>query len=311
MQEMLTSVLKNYLNEKSLPYKNNKLAHSLRHEFKDVVANIVSNNDRFIVSGSAGKGQWTDCPWIALLDSLITSSPQSGFYPVYIFKSDMSGVYLSLNQGVTSVKDEYKRGSKDVLRIRADNFRAKLQYSKSDIVKIDLSSKGSMAKDYEAGNIISIFYPVENIPSSDILEKDLLRYMRLYEELTFNDSEITETLILSGIEKKQLRFHFRIERASNNSKKVKEIKGYICEACQFDFSSTYGIHGKNFIEAHHLRPMSTLGIGEFSINFKTDFAVLCSNCHSMIHRLADPGDIKALQLIINQAKLNVNIEVEF
>ena len=55
-----------------------------------------------------------------------------------------------------------------------------------------------------------------------------------------------------------------------------------CEVCGFDFEKYYGAIGKDFIEGHHIKPVSTLSPGE-----KTkvdDIVLLCSNCHSMIHR---------------------------
>lgn len=54
-----------------------------------------------------------------------------------------------------------------------------------------------------------------------------------------------------------------------------------CEVCNFDFSSKYGERGANFIECHHTKPVSELMPGE-----KTklaDLALLCANCHRMIH----------------------------
>jgi len=54
-----------------------------------------------------------------------------------------------------------------------------------------------------------------------------------------------------------------------------------CEACAFDFQKTYGEHGKDFIECHHLNPLA------FSTgNTRThsdDLALLCANCHRMVH----------------------------
>lgn len=54
-----------------------------------------------------------------------------------------------------------------------------------------------------------------------------------------------------------------------------------CEACSFDFQQTYGARGAGFMEVHHLKPLSTLRLGD-----KTrldDLALLCSNCHRMVH----------------------------
>lgn len=55
-----------------------------------------------------------------------------------------------------------------------------------------------------------------------------------------------------------------------------------CEACDFDFSKFYGALGEGFIECHHLVPLSS-----YRLNNRTqlkDLALLCSNCHRMIHR---------------------------
>jgi len=53
----------------------------------------------YLVKGSAGQSQWAASPWVAILDPLITDSAQRGYYPVYLFREDFTGFYLSLNQG--------------------------------------------------------------------------------------------------------------------------------------------------------------------------------------------------------------------
>lgn len=54
-----------------------------------------------------------------------------------------------------------------------------------------------------------------------------------------------------------------------------------CEACGFDFAEKYGKRGVNFIECHHTKPLSDLKSGtRTNLN---DLALVCSNCHRMIH----------------------------
>jgi 5-methylcytosine-specific restriction enzyme A len=54
------------------------------------------------------------------------------------------------------------------------------------------------------------------------------------------------------------------------------------------------------IEAHHLRPIATLEEGvSVKYDVAADFAVLCSNCHRMIHRFPDPSDLGKFRSIIN------------
>lgn len=53
------------------------------------------------------------------------------------------------------------------------------------------------------------------------------------------------------------------------------------EACGFDFAATYGTdRGREFIECHHTKPLSETGQTETR---PEDLALLCSNCHRMIH----------------------------
>lgn len=59
-----------------------------------------------------------------------------------------------------------------------------------------------------------------------------------------------------------------------------------CYACGFNFEKVYGERGKEFIEVHHIKPLSTLD-EEIEVNPKTDLVPLCANCHRMIHRRKD------------------------
>jgi len=55
-----------------------------------------------------------------------------------------------------------------------------------------------------------------------------------------------------------------------------------CEACTFDFEKFYHKLGKGYVECHHRTPLS-----ELETEQKTkldDLALVCSNCHRMLHR---------------------------
>ncbi|AWO87710.1 MULTISPECIES: HNH endonuclease [Bradyrhizobium] len=82
------------------------------------------------------------------------------------------------------------------------------------------------------------------------------------------------------------RVHLSRERNRKlvEQKKLAAIKAagkLACEVCSFDFEAAYSEHGTGFIEVHHLKPVHTLLPGQ-----KTkldDLALLCANCHRMIH----------------------------
>ena len=71
---------------------------------------------------------------------------------------------------------------------------------------------------------------------------------------------------------------------------------YKCIVCGMNFVERYGEIGKEFIEVHHLYPISETD-GEHEVDPATEMIPLCSNCHSMIHRLEDPADWQKLKEI--------------
>ena len=62
-----------------------------------------------------------------------------------------------------------------------------------------------------------------------------------------------------------------------------EHHGVTCKACGFNFEEAYGERGKDYIEVHHLIPVSSLG-KVTRVDPRSDMTVLCSNCHRMVHR---------------------------
>lgn len=94
----------------------------------------------------------------------------------------------------------------------------------------------------------------------------------------------------------------RYERNPVNRKKAIEIHGLSCVICGFNFEEVYGERGKDFIEVHHVKPLSTIG-KEVDIDPKEDLVPVCSNCHRMIHRRKDEVlTVEELKLLISQQK---------
>jgi 5-methylcytosine-specific restriction protein A len=70
-----------------------------------------------------------------------------------------------------------------------------------------------------------------------------------------------------------------------------------CEVCGFDFEVAYGALGRGVIECHHRLPLS-----ELVANRRTslaDLALVCANCHRMIHRRRRWMTIDELKSVIS------------
>jgi 5-methylcytosine-specific restriction protein A len=87
------------------------------------------------------------------------------------------------------------------------------------------------------------------------------------------------------------RVLFRIHRARERSpqlvrkmkaRALRELGRLFCQVCGFDFEKTYGPQGRGFIECHHTVPLSTLA--SQNATRLSDLALVCSNCHRMLHR---------------------------
>lgn len=73
-----------------------------------------------------------------------------------------------------------------------------------------------------------------------------------------------------------------------------------CEVCGFDFSATYGSLGEGFCEVHHLSPLSASD--ESVTTTLSDLAVLCSNCHRIIHRPDPMLSVAELSAVVRNGR---------
>jgi 5-methylcytosine-specific restriction protein A len=296
-------VLNEYLVASQESFTQHPLANFIRGELRDQVAHAAGENDRLIFKGSAGQANWARGPWVGIFDKIVTSSAQNGYYPVYLFREDMGGVYLSLNQGMTEAKSLYKSDAKTALRARAANYRAMLgdQIASFPELTIDLAPSASTNDTafYEAGNICAKFYRAGELPNEAQFVSDLSSMLLLYEALIAGETNNEANTIQEGDEPPEMhyedatrfRMHKRIERNTGLSKRVKQLRGYTCQVCKTDFEQRYGDIGKGYIEAHHLKPLASLKGRKVAMDPEKDFAVLCANCHRMIHRSGCVDDV--------------------
>src|SRR5664279_4118236 len=186
------------------------------------------------------------------------------------------------------------------MRKRVAEFQSALP-----IVEIDLGSNARLPGDYMAGHALGVTYRLDTLPTEVTLRTDLQNVVRAYRALTFRggiegdvepQAELTDEFKIPAqstvIETRKYAFHRKIERNRTAAKQAKKFHGIRCQACDLDFEERYGAIGKGFIEAHHLKAISTLEEGvAVTYDVAADFAVLCANCHRMIHRTEDPSDL--------------------
>jgi predicted HNH restriction endonuclease len=102
-------------------------------------------------------------------------------------------------------------------------------------------------------------------------------------------------------ELKRLLVRHRKREHKLQLKKIADVmqKNYghlVCEVprCGFDFHARYGELGFGFAEVHHKKPLSEAPHRGRSVRL-SDLAVVCANCHRMIHH---NGQCRALDGLI-------------
>ena len=78
----------------------------------------------------------------------------------------------------------------------------------------------------------------------------------------------------------------RYERDPKERKKALDRDNYQCQVCKMNFEAVYGDVGKDYIEVHHLYPVSNMGedYNFDALDPERGLVCLCANCHAMIHR---------------------------
>lgn len=143
----------------------------------------------YLVRASGAARNLPFIPWVAVLDRDVSTTAQEGLYVVYLFAAHLDRAYLSMNQGVTA-HYEYMRGrgisrsgvaAREALTTESALVREALGTLAAGLAgDIDLGHDGDLARGYEAGNICSIEYRTDSLPSEAVLRGQLDRMLAIY-----------------------------------------------------------------------------------------------------------------------------------
>lgn len=342
MRKLFLDVFDNYTEFYNNPAENINLKKTLKYDIPYEMNSILQlDPKKYLITGSYGVGNPTETPWIAIFDKSITVSAQHGFYVVILFRKDMQGCYLSLNQGTTYLRNKFK-GYKPVQKMKevATKLKTSLSFQAVNglISEINLASIQQNAKAYEAANIQAKFYARNVFPSNEELAIDLQDMLEnlgqiknfigirtlgqviddlIYQE-EINDVKFQEDVLISPPAKtiKAPRpVPGKINNSSNremylrDSKIAKEaltLVDYICEADPTHLTFISPITGKNFVEAHHLIPISNQANYSYSLDVPGNIISLCPNCHREIHHGTEASKSKLIHTFYEQRKEILN-----
>ncbi len=125
---------------------------------------------------------------------------------------------------------------------------------------------------------------------------------KLSESVEQEEEEFPEGKILYRIHRERERSKRLVEKAKD--KRKKEVGVLDCDVCGFNFLQSYGDIGADYIECHHTKPVSELeDEGKTKIQ---DLALVCANCHRMLHRKRPWLSIEQLKQLLQSQHLPKN-----
>lgn len=128
----------------------------------------------------------------------------------------------------------------------------------------------------------------EKEPLLDSLEEQGFEEQRIANEKKRNYAGlIIEEGAMDRRTVKQRKRSTKLKELAIQDFKQRNQGNLFCEACGFNFEKTYGEQGKGFIETHHTIPIHEADIKGNRMKVKEALektALVCSNCHRMIHR---------------------------
>ncbi|MBY0217884.1 DUF3578 domain-containing protein [Paenibacillus illinoisensis] len=349
MKSVFERILTEYKDLVIHPYKptENELSKYLLNDVpNNLIKKVPLSGEKYMVQSSVGQGNWTETPWISFFDREITETAMKGFYIVYLFRKDMKGVYLSLNQGTTYIKNKYK-GNKPRTKMEEVALKLKnaLNFSIDDFpaTSIDLVSTTNNAKNYMAAHICGKYYPLEKFPDNEEMQNDLSKLIKVYQQLKASmglmniDQFIDYLLNLDEIEDIQFQSDIQLVAAADTpripqtvppkdstgkgekwrrdasiAKEAVQAANYLCEIDPEHLTFISAVTGNNFVEAHHLIPMHFQSEFRWSLDVPGNIVSLCPNCHRMIHH-ANKGDkhlkIEKLYSLRKQTLIDFGIDI--
>jgi hypothetical protein len=130
------------------------------------------------VEGRDGTGNKTEIPWTRIASTSLSPSTTAGWYVVYLFKADGSGVYLALSHGSTILEDgDFKPRTENETTALMHWARQRVGHLIDALPNvhhsIELGGRTKLSDAYKRTTIAAFYYPRHAIPLESKLLLDL------------------------------------------------------------------------------------------------------------------------------------------
>ncbi len=189
-------------NTEEMSRRGNLIRTVIKAEFSRYLARFTRNlgpygNDIYI-QGRDGTGKKTLIPWVRISSKALSPSAQNGWYLVFLFTADGSGVYICISHGSTElIEGSFVPRPAETLNDLVMWCRRLLRdlVSPDEILPIALGG-AKLSNAYEQSTAIAKFFSRTDFPEESFLIDEISRYLSLL--------RIVYDAVTSGAEPSQL-----------------------------------------------------------------------------------------------------------
>jgi len=313
--ELIKELSAIYLADSELPFGQQRSNELLSRDLKSSIVELCNiDESKYKVYGSAGTGNWSEIPWLAILDKEISATTRKGYYVVLLFDKEIRNLFICLSVGWTQFEEEY--GTKDG-RIQSNalckHYANLLKNNGSDFDhgNVPLNAINNLGKGYEAGSILFKKHAIKDLVNSE-LRRDLDEVMGVYRVLrglvgdsilnievdaekyddqihdfkkeiaksTFkpiSDDSIEKLILEAEANPPAIKEKLikQIPRNRKYSLYIKQKSNFICSVC--NRKPFIQKNGQPYAEADHVNPLGLRGDDS-----PKNMRCLCAQCHAVI-----------------------------
>lgn len=292
LRDALIKVTEEYIHESQKSTRDNALHKFIRKDIPKIIEDVIGKGrlKDFHIKASGGEGNWRKVPWITILHhevslSYDTNNPEAnppsakwGYYPVYLFKGDMSRILLQLGQAETNVRKQYPKDVDTILKSRAAILRDKVPEYKDyfdDKISIDLhdesfnSNQVREAKRWVTSTSFGKTYKSSNLPSEEELRDDLINMFELFCKSIARGGVLERSSIVTIANAQRLSELVDLKGDGVDSTKgIRTASEYEIEHKEKKLVNRY----KQYLEKHNLGTLkkSKIFIPASNVNLETD-----------------------------------------
>jgi len=111
LREHFLQVMNTYLRAKGEPFIGHALGTLMKKTIPEELQSLPFIGERYKVEGSVGMRNWTNIPWIAIMDQPISETDECHEYVRYLFSENMESLYLTVQLGIMEPKSERDKNS--------------------------------------------------------------------------------------------------------------------------------------------------------------------------------------------------------